>query len=66
MDAVLFITLAVVLVFMQYNKPEETDEFDKIKSEDITREARLNESYYEDPNAFCEIANALGFPKEAS
>lgn len=30
--------------------------------EDTPRTAKLNEAFYEDPNAFTEISSVLGFP----
>ena len=64
MDAVLFTGIAVVLVVMQMYKPDEASSSSKdIVVEDVTRVAKLNDSFYEDPDAFSEIAHALGFPK---
>ena len=64
MDAVLFTGIAVVLVVMQMYKPDDTSSSSKdIVVEDVTRVAKLNDSFYEDPDAFSEIAHALGFPK---
>ena len=64
MDAVLFIGLALFLtnsmVFFDKGDPEAAT----VVSEDTTREAKLNDSFYDDPNAFSLIINALGFPKE--
>ena len=50
-----------------YGKEAETPTqkaIDEMEVEDVTRTAKLNESFYEDPNAFSEIINALGYPKE--
>lgn len=64
MDAVLFTGIAVVLVVMQMYKPDDASSSSKdIVVEDVTRVAKLNDSFYEDPDAFSEIAHALGFPK---
>lgn len=64
MDAVLFTGIAVVLVVMQMYKPDDASSSSKdIVIEDVTRVAKLNDSFYEDPDAFSEIAHALGFPK---
>lgn len=64
MDAVLFIGFALFLtismVFFDKGDPEAIT----VKPEDTTREAKLNDAFYEDPNAFSLIINALGFPKE--
>lgn len=68
MDAVIFLSLALFLTIKTLNSTEpETKtqrEIDAMTVEDITRVAKLNDSFYEDPNAFSEIINALGFPKE--
>ena len=68
MDAVIFISITLFLVIAQLNAPattvaSETDAAD-FQPEDTTRTAKINDSYYEDPDAFMEIAHALGFPKE--
>ena len=64
MDAVLFTGIAVVLVVMQMYKPDDASSSSKdIVVEDVTRVAKLNDSFYEDPDAVSEIAHALGFPK---
>lgn len=63
MDAVLFIGLAlgtaIYLLFFDKGSAEEVS----VVKEDIEREAKLNDSFYDDPNAFSLIINALGFPK---
>ena len=68
MDAVIFISVALFLTLkIMYGKEAETPTqkaIDKMVVEDVTRTAKLNESFYEDPNAFSEIINALGYPKE--
>ena len=63
MDAIIFITLALFYTIVQLNSKEEPKE-SNIESEDTTREAKLNPDMFEDTNAFMEVANALGFPKE--
>lgn len=63
MDAVLFITFVICLILFKYNKVEEESAIDSVVVEDTTREAKLNETYYKDENAFSEIINALGFPR---
>ncbi len=67
MDALLFMILALVMAIKVSNETEEVpvDIIAETVDQDIERVAKLNESFYEDPNAFCEIINALGFPKEA-
>lgn len=66
MDAIVFIILALVLTLRP--KPVEATQRVSgnditVSAEDTTREAKLNDSYYEDPNAFSEMINELGFPK---
>lgn len=68
MDAVIFISITLFLVIAQLNAPatavaSQADATD-FQPEDVTRTAKINELYYEDPDAFMEIAHALGFPKE--
>lgn len=63
MDAVLFIGLALgTAIYLLYSKGDDAGDV-VVEVEDVTREAKLNDSYYEDPNAFSLIINALGFPK---
>lgn len=65
MDAFLFLILAMVVAFMEMQKPEvKKTVVNETTVEDTNRVAKLNDSFYEDPNAFSEIINALGFPKE--
>ncbi len=64
MDAVIFIAVAMVFVLLQERKDGEPREDVSFKAEDIGRKAKLNETFYEDAEAFYEIAHALGFPKE--
>lgn len=65
MDAFLFLILAVVVAFMEMQKPEvKKTVVNETAVEDTNRVAKLNDSFYEEPNAFSEIINALGFPKE--
>ena len=66
MDAVIFITIAIVYTISLLSKKEVVKKSDNIVKEDVTREAKLNSNFYEDPNAFMEIANALGFPKSGA
>lgn len=65
MDAVIFIVLAIVFVFMDMKHEPVTidDEVTESLTEDNKRVAKLNDAYYDDPNAFSIIINALGFPK---
>lgn len=66
MDALLFMIIALVLVVRQVNDLYEDtgDNAAETITEDVAREAKLNETFYEDPDAFSEIIHALGFPKE--
>lgn len=67
MDAVLFISFTIVVIFLQVLRPSKEDVKTSVESElvveDTDRVAKLNDSFYEDTNAFSEIINALGFPK---
>lgn len=63
MDAILFIGIAVFMTIMSLSKPDVKQDIADIVKEDVTREAKLNDAYYEDQEAFMEIAHALGFPK---
>lgn len=63
MDAVIFITFALILTVMQKDVKANKD-IKTVKDympEDTTRTAKLNDSFYEDEDAFMEIAHALGF-----
>jgi len=64
MDALLFMLLTLFIVIRKMFEPEKITDNDIIEK-NVTehRIAKLNDSYYEDPNAFSEIINALGFPK---
>lgn len=63
MDAVIFISICVLFVVKQLQSVDTTEEvLDKMEREDLTRVAKLNDSFYEDPDAFMDIAHALGFP----
>lgn len=64
MDAVLFIGFALFLTISMVFYDKGDTESLTVKPEDMTREAKLNDAFYEDPNAFSLIINALGFPKE--
>lgn len=60
MDAVIFITFALILTVMQ----KDVKDIKTVKDympEDTTRTAKLNANFYEDEDAFMEIAHALGF-----
>ena len=62
MDAAIFIIISLVFVLMQVSKEDTNSEvLEHIEKEDMTRTAKLNDSFYEDPDAFMDIAHALGF-----
>ena len=66
MDAVIFGIVAVVLTFKILYGPEQEEASSNSNNfipEDTTRTTKLNDSFYEDPNAFTEISSALGFPR---
>ena len=65
MDALLFMILALVLVIREVNT-QVSDDIEVFEEAQCDREriAKLNETFYEDPDAFSEIIHALGFPKE--
>lgn len=63
MDAVIFIGICLYIVVRQVNLSSDTDDtFETMEAEDTTRVAKLNDAFYEDPDAFMDIAHALGFP----
>lgn len=63
MDAVLFIGFALAMtIYLMYFDKNEKEEIEVV-AEDTAREAKLNDDFYEDQNAFSLIINALGFPK---
>ena len=65
MDALIFISIALFIV-LKHLKSIETEASTVVKDidvEDTTRTAKLNETFYQDENAFSEMINALGFPK---
>lgn len=63
MDAVLYIVFVLGLYMYYSSKKVTTPKKTTEEIEDITRVAKLNDTFYEDPNAFMKIANALGFPR---
>lgn len=63
MDALLVCIISLVVVLLsQRDNTAANEPIEEL--EDIEREAKVNELFYEDENAFSEIINALGFPKE--
>lgn len=67
MDAVIFILLAVFIAYksLESEAVKQKEEASVTEIEDVTREAKLNDMFYEDPNAFTEISSILGFPKRS-
>ena len=66
MDAVVFLLLSVVIAWrvMEGGDVEVGKSKVVVEPEDtINRTAKLNDTFYEDPNAFMEIASALGFSR---
>ena len=65
MDALIFISIALFIVLKHLNSIETAADtvVKDIDVEDTTRTAKLNETFYQDENAFSEMINALGFPK---
>lgn len=65
MDAFILIVLTLVLVVKTLNsKEEQTVTLAENSVTTQERTAKLNDTYYEDLDAFSEIIHALGFPKE--
>ena len=66
MDALIYMIFALFIVLRALKSEGDTSNIELVETapESSNRVARINESYYEDPNAFSEIINALGFPKE--
>lgn len=66
MDAVIFLLISVFMAWRVLESPDTVDSNTKtvIEPEDTTtRIAKLNDTFYEDEDAFMEIAHALGFPR---
>ena len=63
MDAIIFIgfSLFLTLRIMFGSTPKEASAAEVIP-EDTIRVAKLNDNFFEDPNAFCEMITAVGFP----
>lgn len=67
MDAVIFLAITLFLAWRAYEEPEATSTKSNVKvvkEDTVNRVAKLNEDFYDDPDAFLDIAKALGFPKE--
>lgn len=63
MDAVIVIGIAMIFTVKNvfFGTPEVSDA--ALIKEDTTRVTKLNDTFYDDPNAFCTIINMLGYPK---
>lgn len=73
MDALIFMCIAIVMTIKVLHESDDevstanTDGCAELNQEaQKERVAKLNESFYEDTNAFSEIINALGFPKKGT
>lgn len=67
MDAAIFLVIALVITIKNLNGNTNSISDSEVVSESVVqsdRVAKINETFYEDLNAFSEIINALGFPKE--
>ena len=66
MDMLLFCILVGVIAFKTHTKQEPVSEIKPIESivDNSKRVAKINDTLYRDENAFSELINALGFPKE--
>lgn len=66
MDALIYMIFALFIILKVVNSKdtEATIVLEESSASTVERIAKLNDSFYEDPDAFCEIAHALGFPKE--
>lgn len=66
MDAIVFIIIALIFVSAKQSDAKQmvNSQEEELIVPNINRASRLNETFYHDEHAFCEIANALGFPKE--
>ena len=70
MDAFIFMILSLVIAIKTMNTVETTQSAvnaaDCVElNEKTERVSKLNDSYYEDPQAFSKIINMLGFPKRS-
>lgn len=66
MDGLIFIIIAIVFVALDGRAPAQDEEVNnEPEYESVeTRVTKVNENYYDDPNAFSKIINALGYSKE--
>lgn len=64
MDGLIFIIIAIVTVVLDSrNTVDDSKGAEPAYEVAETRVTKLNEDFYDDPNAFSVIINALGFPK---
>ena len=63
MDAIVIIGIALVLTVKNVFFSKQEVSSVAFEKEDVTRTTKLNDSFYEDPNAFYVVANMLGYPK---
>ena len=62
MDFVIFVSIAIGITLRFLYAPKEDTKI--VSTEDTTREPKLNETFYEDPKAFCKLLEAVGFLNE--
>lgn len=62
MDGLLFIIIAIVIVVLDSKSTVDDNPLEETGYTE-SRVTKLNESFYDDPNAFSKLINALGFPK---
>ena len=63
MDAIIFIGFSLFLTLrIMFGKDAKDAPAAEVVPEDTTRVAKLNDTFFEDPNAFCEMITAVGFP----
>lgn len=70
MDAIIILVITIV-IFFRVDKAESqlpanmqnTGSIAELKQSNQSRTAKLNEAFYEDPNAFTEISSLLIVPK---
>ena len=64
MDGLIFIIIAIVVIVLDgRNTVGDGKVVESAYEVTESRVTKLNESFYDNPNAFCTIINALGFPK---
>lgn len=64
MDGLIFIIIAIVVVVLDGRSTVDDGKVEESAYEVTeSRVTKLNESFYDDPNAFSTLIKALGFPK---